>query len=207
VINNHEQKHQRLDKYLVVAGPWAERPNNPAQAALYKDTDRGGMEFSYNATAGQWLSTQLFPANFDCDQAKPIVTGAVAGTAYATSRVTIPEQPLLAGVGGILLVTTVLTLLETSANAHTATNYFDWTIQYTTAAGGVSAALTLGGTANTQGQGAVTYKGYSLLGAAGVTILDPGITQLVWTMTLRGAAPTAHTIYPVLAASYRLIGA
>jgi hypothetical protein len=162
---------------------------------------------TYYCDGTNWLSVQIFPANFDLDQAKPIVTGAVAGTAYATSRVTIPEQPLLPSAGGILLLTTVLTLLETSANAHTATNYFDWIIQYTTAAGGVSAALTLGGTANTQGQGAVTYKGYSLLGTTGVTILNSGITHMVWTMTLRGAAPTVHTIYPMLAASYRLIAA
>lgn len=59
-INNHEAKHRLIDKWLVANGPWASRGAVPTDGVSYKDNDRGGMEFRYNATVGQWLSTQLF---------------------------------------------------------------------------------------------------------------------------------------------------
>jgi hypothetical protein len=151
-LGSHDIEHRELLRRLRFYPLPVTTLPTPTAAITGQRVTYNNLDYYCDGT--NWLSVQLFPADFDLDQAKPIVTGAVAGTAYATSRVTIPEQPLLPASGGILLVTTVLTLLETSANAHTATNYFDWTIQYTTAAGGVSAALTLGGTANTQGQGA-----------------------------------------------------
>lgn len=83
MINNHEQKHQRLDKYLVVAGPWAQRPGNLFDGLLYKDTDRGGLEFSYNAAAGQWLSTQLYQLPLTFNPTGTVTTPLAATTPVA----------------------------------------------------------------------------------------------------------------------------
>jgi hypothetical protein len=75
VINNHEQKHQRLEKYLVVAGPWVERPPNPIQGDLYRNTDRNSLEFFWDVTAANWLSTVEEPVTLPYTGAALAATG------------------------------------------------------------------------------------------------------------------------------------
>jgi hypothetical protein len=74
VINNHEQKHWLLDKYLVKSGVWAERPGGPVQGDLYRDTDRGSLEFFWDVAAANWLSTTEYPVTV------PFVPAALAAT-------------------------------------------------------------------------------------------------------------------------------
>jgi hypothetical protein len=120
VINNHEQKHRRLDKYLVVAGPWAERNPNPANGDLYKDTDRGGMEFRFNSAigaSGTWLASN--PDKLVIPFAPGVVYPATA-TAGAVLRVGVPDD-----LNKLYLEKLVMTAL--TATTLDATN--NWTIQ------------------------------------------------------------------------------
>lgn len=200
----HQSLMQKVSGLVVLSDTWANRPAAPFTNQRFWSTDRG-MEFYYDGT--RWLSSQLFPANFDLDQARAIVTGAVAGTAYAAARVVMAEPTLVSGNNGIRLDMLVFWLVDTSANNHTVNNYFDWVLQYSNTAGGVSGGIALAGTANTQGHPAAgATRGYNLLATTPVVIGDSAVFELTWTLTLRGAAPTVHTIYPLLAGSYRLIG-
>jgi hypothetical protein len=88
MVNSHEQKHQRLEKYLVVRGPWSERPGSPVTGDLYRDTDRGSTEFAWDGTAANWLSTQRF--------ALPVGTRGTMPFAQATTIFNVD----LANLGG-----------------------------------------------------------------------------------------------------------
>jgi hypothetical protein len=180
MINNHEQKHQRLDKYLVVAGPWAERPAAPVGGNLYKDTDRNGQEFSYNATAGQWLSTQQFTPSI----------ASITLTGTTNQQFQLPRD------GSIYVERLDLTISQ--VNAGSGTNFWSWA---------TGTGLTISsGTVDTKLHGAGANVAYAYTAFTGnpVTLAANTLGRLLMTFTQNNVGAGNATLWATL--TYRKVG-
>jgi hypothetical protein len=189
MVNSHEQKHQRYDKYLVARGPWSERPGgNLASGDLYKDTDRGGLEFSWDST--RWLATQ-----------KTYLAGiprAAQPLPQATNYLDFPLPDDLEGSGGYYVTGLALDMQPQTAQGAV---FYTVALLYTTDG---TAYTTVTPTANS------TTAGMTV--ATTAYRLKPTLTAFVLPNTARNLAvqliPTgaAGTLYVTASLTYRLIG-
>jgi hypothetical protein len=180
MINNHEAKHQWLDRYLVKSGVWAERPGAPFAGMAYKVTDRTNREFAWDGTAAQWLSSQEYTST--------IPLAALAATGSLQFNVPRSND----------LYIDRLDLTISQVNAGSGVNFWNW-------ATGTGLGIS-GGTVDTklQGAGALTAYAYTSFTGNPVTLTANTIGRIVFNFTLNGA-PGNATIWATL--TYRKVGA
>jgi hypothetical protein len=189
MVNSHEQKHQRYDKYLVARGPWSERPGGSlASGDLYKDTGRGGLEFSYDGT--RWLAVQ-----------KDYLAGiprAAQPLPQATNYLDFPLPDDLEGSGGYYVTGLALDMQPQTAQGAV---FYTAVLLYTTDG---TNYITVTPTANSTTAGmTVATTAYRLKPTLTAFVLPNTARNLAVQLTPTGAA---GTLYVTASLTYRLIG-
>jgi hypothetical protein len=191
MVSNHEQKHQRYDKYLVVRGAWSERPGNKIQGDLYRDSGRGGMEFYWDVAANNWLSSQIFTAVYGARNG--------GGDLYAQAVQTFDIALWGYNRGnGVYLVDSLRQVFFNAAQS--VASHYDTTATVQAGATPTIAAGTfMPSTAIANG----SWK--PMLDPLGIVV--PATSQLLQvTMTPAGATGTPGTFFMVGTIGYQLIG-
>lgn len=202
----HEAEHQALARFaslngnLIGYGTWANRPSAPGVNQRYFATDRH-LEFEWNGT--RWQSTTLFTMELHADHAQPVTTGVTVGAVFDVLRGASALCNAVGSNGGVRVEQ--LLINQAPSVTQSATTYINWQWLYTTVSGGVSAALTVSGPANSQGQALNTWKGYSIVNTA-FDIIDGGFSQIVVNLLCQGSAPVNTSVYTTGSVIYRLYG-